>query len=98
MALRKGSLLLLVARRLPCDDLELLRHFDVRGDACLLSFTDKKDWCSMVFLLFFGVFLNCVLAHLALVSFTLHQLEGQNKLLQRQADSDSIYTSFFFRL
>ena len=40
--LRKGSLLLLVARRLPYDDLQVLRHFDVRGDACLLSFTDKK--------------------------------------------------------
>ena len=40
--LRKGSLLLLIARRLPYDDLQVLRHFDVRGDACLLSFTDKK--------------------------------------------------------
>lgn len=42
LKLKKGSLLLLVARRLPYDDLQVLRHFDVRGDACLLSFTDKK--------------------------------------------------------
>eukprot|EP00913_Durusdinium_trenchii_P008736 g8204.t1 len=42
LKLKKGAVLVLVARRLPADDLELLQRFDVRGDACLLSFTDKK--------------------------------------------------------
>ena len=43
------------------------------------------------FSVFWGVFLKFCFGTLALMSFTLHQLEGQNKLLQRQADS--VYTS-----
>ena len=40
--LKPGAIIMLVARRFPADDLNVLEHFDVRGDACFLSFTDKK--------------------------------------------------------
>ena len=42
LRLKPGSVIIVVARRFPVDNMEMLRAFDVRGDACLLSFSQTR--------------------------------------------------------
>ena len=42
LRLKPGSVMIVVARRFPVDDMEILQAFDVRGDACLLSFSQTR--------------------------------------------------------
>ncbi|CAE7338294.1 CPK12 [Symbiodinium pilosum] len=48
LRLKPGSVIIVVARRFPVDNMEMLRAFDVRGDACLLSFSQTR-WPTLEF-------------------------------------------------